>query len=97
MEKIIAEALQEFDQNTFHNCWEYLLVLLDMPVTIEKYSDKTNFTDRVIAILKDWAEIHGEKATVAQLTCQLRKHRSIVNKIRKETLLALGYNIPVTP
>jgi hypothetical protein len=98
LETIIAGALKEFEQPTFDNCWEYFVFLLDMKPN-PAYGQIEGCVEKITSILNDWTAIHGDKATVAYLNCCLRQHRTIVHKIRKECLLALGYhdNLPPTP
>lgn len=83
---MIAEALEEFNDNTFHNYWEYLLITLEMPVETAKYEHQVNFQDKAYLILQDWGKQNGPNATVSKLMYLLRCHRSITNKIRASVL-----------
>ena len=75
---VIVNTLNEYDQITFQNCWEYFAFLLEMKVKEEYGALDTK--GKIRAILVDWAEKHGNNATVAFLLCLLRQHRSIVSK-----------------
>lgn len=91
-ESLVAEALEEFDQNTFHNYLEYLLVILDMPAnTIDEYKRIEGFKPRVVQILKNWTKSIGPKANLGFLMEKLRNHRSINGKNKHHSMKNVNY------